>query len=318
MIGIYAIHNTVNNKYYIGQSVNITNRWRQHRNSLNSNQHENSHLQAAWNKYGESAFRYIVLCECDLGSLDSAEAEYIQKYQSYTNGYNQDLGGAGCRGYKHTDEEIQKMRQIQKPKAVLQIDKELNVVAEFASCSHAGKTTGFSIRGIKAVCNRVNHQKTIGGYYWVYKEEFDSSTVDWGYYLNKNNQEKKKISQYNLKMELVKIWDSMSQIENELGFSMSQIVRNCKFNSRTAYNCIWRYTDEYTTEQYERDLHSNYCPTPDKTKKKIAQYDLNMNQIAIFDSVSAVTKQYGFHRAAISACCRGEQKSSHGFIWKYI
>lgn len=259
-----------------------------------------------------------MLCECNQDVLDEKEIDYIQKYNSFNNGYNQDLGGSGCRGYKHTEEEILKMRKIQNPKAVLQIDEKLNVVAEFMSCSHAGKVTGFSIRGIKAVCNRVNHQKTIGGYYWVYKDEYDSGTVDWCYYLNKKNQGERKVSQYDLEMNLIKVWDSISQIEKTLGFAMSQIIKNCKFQSKTAYNYIWRYTDEYTEEQYKNDLKIKHSPTPDKTKKKIAQYDLNMNQIAIFDSVSVITKQYGFHRAGISACCRGEQKSSHGFIWKYI
>lgn len=31
MIGIYSITNLINNKRYIGQSVNITDRWRAHR-----------------------------------------------------------------------------------------------------------------------------------------------------------------------------------------------------------------------------------------------------------------------------------------------
>ena len=30
------------------------------------------------------------------------------------------------------------------------------------------------------------------------------------------------------------------------------------------------------------------------------------------------TKKYGFSRAFIGACCRGDQKTSHGYIWRYI
>lgn len=47
MIGIYAIHNKINGKFYIGQSVNIQYRWKQHKNALKSNKHENKHLQSA-------------------------------------------------------------------------------------------------------------------------------------------------------------------------------------------------------------------------------------------------------------------------------
>ena len=54
MIGIYKIENKVNGKVYIGQSVNIKKRWKQHKYELNSNNHVNKHLQASWNKYKQN------------------------------------------------------------------------------------------------------------------------------------------------------------------------------------------------------------------------------------------------------------------------
>lgn len=48
--GIYKITNLVNNKVYIGQSVNIRKRWNQHVLELNKNIHPNIYLQSAWNK----------------------------------------------------------------------------------------------------------------------------------------------------------------------------------------------------------------------------------------------------------------------------
>jgi predicted GIY-YIG superfamily endonuclease len=48
--GVYEIKNTLNNKRYIGSSVNIQKRWYAHKRMLNLNTHPNKHLQAAWNK----------------------------------------------------------------------------------------------------------------------------------------------------------------------------------------------------------------------------------------------------------------------------
>lgn len=58
LCGIYCIENTVNGKKYIGQSVNIYTRWKQHKNDLNNDAHCNEHLQSAWNCYGEEAFKF--------------------------------------------------------------------------------------------------------------------------------------------------------------------------------------------------------------------------------------------------------------------
>jgi group I intron endonuclease len=59
--GIYIIKNLVNNKIYIGSSVNIGNRFNQHKNSLRKNKHHNKYLQKSWNKYGEENFEFIVI-----------------------------------------------------------------------------------------------------------------------------------------------------------------------------------------------------------------------------------------------------------------
>lgn len=54
-----------------------------------------------------------------------------------------------------------------------------------------------------------------------------------------------------------------------------------------------------------------------KLSKSVLQYDLYGNFIAEFPSASEVKRQLGFSQVCISRCCRGERKSSHGYIWKY-
>ena len=46
MIGIYAIRNTQNGKMYIGESIDIEKRWKNHQEDLDNGNHHSYKLQA--------------------------------------------------------------------------------------------------------------------------------------------------------------------------------------------------------------------------------------------------------------------------------
>lgn len=58
--GIYLITCKKNNKKYIGQSINIRDRWKRHIRSLKNNNHRNDYMQKFWNKYGEKSFKFEI------------------------------------------------------------------------------------------------------------------------------------------------------------------------------------------------------------------------------------------------------------------
>lgn len=93
--GIYMIRNIINEKKYIGRSVNIKNRWSNHKYELNKGIHVNNHLQNAWNKYGQDNFEFSVVEECNESDLNDREIYWINYYDVYHNGYNQTIGGEG-------------------------------------------------------------------------------------------------------------------------------------------------------------------------------------------------------------------------------
>lgn len=110
--GIYSIKNSVNNKQYIGMSVNIENRLSVHRSLLINNKHPNIHLQRAWNKFGESSFTFEIVeaVSTDDGELlAEKEKAYIALCDSFKNGYNRSLGGDGTSSFMMDEERLAKM-----------------------------------------------------------------------------------------------------------------------------------------------------------------------------------------------------------------
>lgn len=166
MIGIYKIENKVNGKVYIGQSVDIDRRQREHMRALNKSVHTNSYLQNAWNKYGAEQFAFEVLEECDLNSLDDREMYWINTYDSFNRnmGYNRTLGGDGnrlfsadtvydaCMLYKNnelTPDEIGKILNLDS-KAVR---RRLHFGTDIGLCNYEPNKTSW----VKVVCLNTLH-----------------------------------------------------------------------------------------------------------------------------------------------------------------
>lgn len=127
MTGIYGIHNTVNNKWYVGQSKDIEKRnhieLRNLKNGFFHYGNENIHIVSAWQKYGEDAFEWVVLEECTIEQLDEREIFWIAQKDSYKNGYNRTLGGGGSRGVVVSEETRKKMSIIAKNRDASIIEK---------------------------------------------------------------------------------------------------------------------------------------------------------------------------------------------------
>jgi hypothetical protein len=64
----------------------------------------------------------------------------------------------------------------------------------------------------------------------------------------------------------------------------------------------------------QRDKPKHSQEHIEKMYKVVNQYDLEGNFIKQWNSVKSVKEQY---KGDIDACCRGKQKTSAGFIWKY-
>lgn len=120
---IYWIRNKINGKFYLGSTVQRYVRWKTHKKKLRHGSHHCSHLQNAWNKYGEDAFEFSVVERVlDGQCLQAAEDRWLKEHVGKEHCYNHGLrSGAPWRGAlkeKHprygarlTDEQKQVLRE---------------------------------------------------------------------------------------------------------------------------------------------------------------------------------------------------------------
>lgn len=83
--GIYKLAFTGTEKCYIGQSVNIEQRYTQHKASLKNNT-ATKKLTEAYSEYGTPSLVILEICKSD--ELDTKEEEYIKAYNSVDEGFN--------------------------------------------------------------------------------------------------------------------------------------------------------------------------------------------------------------------------------------
>lgn len=104
---IYEIKNLINNKVYIGQTIQEPKRrWIEHKRDLNKGNHSNCHLQNAWNKYGSLNWSFRIIDKVkSQRELNRLEEQYIKKNK---NGYNIREGGSNGKLSEETKNKISK------------------------------------------------------------------------------------------------------------------------------------------------------------------------------------------------------------------
>lgn len=88
--GIYRIYQCSTTRCYIGQSVNLLKRLKEHRDHYLK---QDTPLYKAIRKWGLGDFHWEILHFCPREELNDLEIREIDRFQSYYQGFNQTLGG---------------------------------------------------------------------------------------------------------------------------------------------------------------------------------------------------------------------------------
>src|SRR5271157_1131964 len=108
---VYKITNILNDKAYVGQSqTSLERRWTLHKSDAKRNI-DNSYFHKAIRKYGTECWKFDILEEIDdISNLNEAEMKWIERFDTFRNGYN--LTSGGENGYIVSDETKEKISKV--------------------------------------------------------------------------------------------------------------------------------------------------------------------------------------------------------------
>lgn len=182
MTGIYKITYNKDGRCYIGQSINIEHRLKEHKNCEGQ-----SYIHNAIKKYGLSNFTFEVIEECSRQELDEKECYWIKFYNSYENGFNQTKGG----------------QSFGNEVAVDCFNFNGDRIATYLSIAEAEEATGS--HHISSCIN--GDRKQSGGYQWK-KHNDDLYFID---IYKKSNRNSKSVSQFTLDGKFLNNFDSITE-----------------------------------------------------------------------------------------------------------
>jgi len=233
--GIYLIRNLINGKVYIGQTINIKQRIRQHINKFKRGKHYNSYFQASMDKYGMHNFELLVLELCERENLSNLESKYIKQYKSYKKdkGYNMTLD---CNTHIYSTRKIigSKNRELliknninktANARRVNQYSLNGEFIKTWKSSKEVNQKLGISIGNLNSYLNDFKPTKSLKKFMWKWYEN-TTENLDISYYKKRNT---KKILAYN--NDFYKEYLQIKDVVNDLKISrdtISTIIKGTK------------------------------------------------------------------------------------------
>lgn len=233
--GVYKIINKINNKFYIGSSVNLYVRSIAHKSNLVSKNHSNIKLQNAVNKYDIENFEFVVL------ELVNNKNELRQKELEYINILKPDynLLKVANNILYHSEESKIKIG-IKSKEKFIKNPNLLNIIS-----NNCKKIAGWN-KGLKNYLSD-KQRKTISE---NCKKRWENLTDSQKENFIKSIQEGRKIAiekykrpvlQYDLNNNFIKEFESLTEATKAFNKSSSGNLHKVLNNGHKLYGYYWKY-----------------------------------------------------------------------------
>lgn len=339
---IYIITNKINDKVYIGQtSRTIETRWKEHLLSYQNESKKRYKLYAAMNKYGAESFSIEKIEECSADKLDEREKYWIQKFDSYNNGYNMTIGGEGIQIVQ--TERILKLWE--KGMAIADISRELGYATStilqyledsvtFSHMEAVNRGKKLTSRAKEKAVYLYNRQGNQIDFYscakeastnlneavekirvWC-REETPRDNIVYSYQLLSKEQvidrflhqpNHRAIRQFSLDGKEIKVYESIQEAIRQTG--IANIYKVAKGELKTAGGYIWKYVDDSSAVVPIKNTQN---------RLQVAQYTKSGELLQVYNSITEAAKATGQKSSSnISQVCKGKAQTAGGYVWRY-
>lgn len=250
MYCVYKITNLINNKCYIGSSIRVEQRWKEHINcSKNINNFKyNYPLYQAFRKYGIENFSFDVIAD-DFNTKEEMqlyENQMIIFYDSYNNGYNQTYNTLS-----YNIENLQNyINKISQKCALLENGKIKEIYNSYHDAAKKNNYSSDFASNIRKVCkgkmNSVNNQ--------IFRDLDENNNII--IYKNITSPRRTKVYSYNIHTGEEKEYESISEASRQTGLDRSRIQKCCSGDTKYSiiHSLIFRKIDDFGNIKEPKNL----------------------------------------------------------------
>ena len=283
---IYKATNKINGKSYIGQTVDYKSRVWQH---MRCYEKEDCKFHDAIKEFGSDNFDWEVLETCNgKEKANDLERKYIELFNSYRNGYNDNKGGVGGHN----------ARAI----VCLKLDGEF--VKRYDSAADAEKD-GFNNANVLLCCK--NKLYTCKNHLFMFEDDYKENGAK--QYIKPESSSKRKVIQCDLDGNFISRYDSVQEASEKTGANRTTIsgVLSKKYKSANGFIFV-----------YEEDFPIKDLSIYQKKKKgrKVAQIDIESGEIVnIYDRIADAGRALGVNYKVIHKVVDMPDRTAFGYKW---
>ena len=246
---IYKITNQKNGMVYIGSSIEVERRWRQHKEaSINEKDHHyNYPLMVAFREFGIANFTFEVIDTLPTWeAMIEAEHNWIVKEDCVKpKGYNQTDKTDSPMFDPVVAKKMSDTKREKYGKRVCEIDSTNNILIIWDSLAEAGEATGLDRFKISNVCNGT--RLTTGNRTFRFLDD-ENQIIEPVVKVNQVQSNRitkssRRVGAYDKDNNLIQEFDSLQLAAQFCGGNSSTISAVCRGKRNSHKNYIWRYLD---------------------------------------------------------------------------
>lgn len=304
LCGIYKITNKINGHAYIGQSIDIMRRWRDHKNRY---LRDDNSLYKAFRKYGLENFDFIVVEECEPDKLNEREKYYIEYYNTFFDGYNETIGGENTHTSSIEPEYVNQVRWDLANTLLtgVQIGIKYNISDQTVSDINRGK-----VWHKEDIVYPIREQSS---FIKVKSEQQKSITANLCCKHSENKKSSKKPALDILAKEIYS--SSFTAVGRIYGVTDNAVKKWCK-----SYGIPYKIKEFRQWYEEQNNIKREVRISKPQIIKKVIQIDIKTQKpIAVYNNLHEAGRALGNedYRKHIGDVCNGYRKTAYGYMWKY-